>query len=693
MEQTRPSDGRRKVAVLGGGTGALFAVLAITAQADWRDHYDITIYQVGWRLGGKGASSRDAGHRFRNEEHGLHILGGFYHNGFRWLRDAYREWGVIDPQFAIAFGDAFFKQNSFTLQEKAGSAWQQIRMLFPPDDRVPGLDPSDPDLGAVIRRILAGVRDCLGKLFGDPAEDTAAAKSVFDGLDQPIAAAGAAFSEAFSDFWQTGASSDHVDLAADVLVLVLEKLRDMLLVAESLSAIFSDDSTSPRKPDPLVLMEIATIIAIGLLRDRVYRLGYDAIEDFELREWGRRHGATERILESAYQRAGYDFVFGFAGGITDPPNYSMSAGVAMRWGVRMMLTWHGALFWHMAGGMGEIVFAPLYAVLRARGVRFAFFHRVRRLCLEDGQPLVQAVEFDVQASLKDEASSYEPLIPHGNRRVWPTRPNYDQLVDGETLQAWGDDLECLWTPRRNEKKRRLERGRDFDLVVLGISVGALPEICAELGDRIPKWKTMLAAARTIPAAGVQVWSLPTTADLGWKGPRPGLVTAYGQPFSTWADMSFLLKLENSEDGVWPQHLSYFCAPIERLTPQDDKPGSSFPKDEAARVRSCFEAWLPKHLPYLLPDAMEGGRPAPDYLWDMTIRANVSPSDHYVLSPPGGRLKRLHAGNSHVENLYLAGDWTRTGLDAGCFEAAVMSGLQCAAALTGREIEVHAGEAP
>ena len=42
---------------------------------------EVTVYQRGWRLGGKGASSR--GPNGRIEEHGLHVWLGFYDNAFR----------------------------------------------------------------------------------------------------------------------------------------------------------------------------------------------------------------------------------------------------------------------------------------------------------------------------------------------------------------------------------------------------------------------------------------------------------------------------------------------------------------------------------------------------------------------------------------------------------------------------------
>src|SRR5437764_13866891 len=64
---------KQKIAVLGGGIGALSALYAITSQDSWADRYDITVYQVGWRLGGKGATGRDRQRADRILEHGYHM--------------------------------------------------------------------------------------------------------------------------------------------------------------------------------------------------------------------------------------------------------------------------------------------------------------------------------------------------------------------------------------------------------------------------------------------------------------------------------------------------------------------------------------------------------------------------------------------------------------------------------------------
>ena len=68
--------------------------------------YEITIYQTGFRLGGKGASGRGPADRI--EEHGLHLWMGFYENAFRMMRECYAELDRDPRTCPIAsFHDAF----------------------------------------------------------------------------------------------------------------------------------------------------------------------------------------------------------------------------------------------------------------------------------------------------------------------------------------------------------------------------------------------------------------------------------------------------------------------------------------------------------------------------------------------------------------------------------------------------------
>src|SRR5437773_7559132 len=88
---TPPPQPKRKIAVLGGGVGALTTAFELTNDPGWQDRYEITVYQMGWRLGGKCASSHNPEYGQRIEEHGLHIWLGFYENSFRIIRRCYEE--------------------------------------------------------------------------------------------------------------------------------------------------------------------------------------------------------------------------------------------------------------------------------------------------------------------------------------------------------------------------------------------------------------------------------------------------------------------------------------------------------------------------------------------------------------------------------------------------------------------------
>jgi uncharacterized protein with NAD-binding domain and iron-sulfur cluster len=52
---------------------------------------DVTIFQMGGRLGGKGASGRNPDRGYRIEEHGLHLWLGYYENAFGMVRECFKE--------------------------------------------------------------------------------------------------------------------------------------------------------------------------------------------------------------------------------------------------------------------------------------------------------------------------------------------------------------------------------------------------------------------------------------------------------------------------------------------------------------------------------------------------------------------------------------------------------------------------
>jgi uncharacterized protein with NAD-binding domain and iron-sulfur cluster len=49
---------KTKIAILGGGMAGLSAAYQLSRTQALRDRYQVTIYQLGWRLGGKAATAR-----------------------------------------------------------------------------------------------------------------------------------------------------------------------------------------------------------------------------------------------------------------------------------------------------------------------------------------------------------------------------------------------------------------------------------------------------------------------------------------------------------------------------------------------------------------------------------------------------------------------------------------------------------
>ena len=137
-----------KVAILGGGPSALAAAWELT-NPDQNNAYDVTIHQLGWRLGGKCASGRDRNNHNRVEEHGLHVFFGYYDNAFEVLRAVYDERAkVADSKYKTIF-DALEASDHMAVAEqgfgKNPGDWNTWAFTAP---RMPGLpgEGADPDL-------------------------------------------------------------------------------------------------------------------------------------------------------------------------------------------------------------------------------------------------------------------------------------------------------------------------------------------------------------------------------------------------------------------------------------------------------------------------------------------------------------------------------------------------------------------
>ena len=117
---------KRRIVIIGGGMAGLAAAFDLTRTKALQDQFDVTIYQLGWRLGGKAASGRLPDGRI--VEHGLHVWFGCYENAFELVRAAYGEW-ISDEKQAITQWEQAFEKQRFTvigsgdLADFAGISW------------------------------------------------------------------------------------------------------------------------------------------------------------------------------------------------------------------------------------------------------------------------------------------------------------------------------------------------------------------------------------------------------------------------------------------------------------------------------------------------------------------------------------------------------------------------------------------
>jgi uncharacterized protein with NAD-binding domain and iron-sulfur cluster len=684
-----------RVAIVGGGCAAIAAAFELT-RPEHEGRYDVTVYQLGWRLGGKGASGR--GPAGRIEEHGLHVWMGWYENAFRLVRECYAEL-ARDPRVCpIAdWRDAFAPAPLVGVAEHDGDGWTIWKSVLPPTEGLPGDSPRDGERWTV-REYLVRTVNLLRQLFqavagpaatavrqgGDAAPDT-----VLGGIARLLEYGEIA---SLAGLVQATALLEIVmgSLARYPENLVLRFLDAIATNARAILEARLESEPALRRIWDVIDVTLATVrgeIRFGIVADP---RGFDVIEQYDCREWLLLNGASERSVNSGFVRALYDLGFSYEDGDATRPR--VSAGQAVRGVVRAFFTYRGAFFWKMQAGMGDVVFAPFYEVLRRRGVRFRFFHRLTNVALAPPteSPHVAALEFDVQAEIVD-GRDYAPLIDVGGLPCWPSVPDWRQLADGVRLELEGREFESHWD-RRRAGVRTLRVGDDFDLVVLGVGLGTIPEVCGELVARDPRWRAMVDHVKTVATQAFQIWLGADMKELGWAD-GPVTLAGFVEPFDTWADMRHLLPREH-----WtrpPRALAYFC----NVLPDDDVPlarrDPAWAAAQRERVRASAVRFLDEDVVHLWPYAVDrGGR----FRWNLLVdpadggeigkarfatqfwTANVNPSDRYTLSLPGSSAYRISPLDRTYDNLTIAGDWTDCGFNAGCVEAAMISGRLAAHAI-------------
>jgi uncharacterized protein with NAD-binding domain and iron-sulfur cluster len=715
-----------RIAILGGGVGSVTAAVHLSEEG-WKERFgSITLYQQGWRLGGKGASGR--GRQQRIEEHGLHIWFGFYENAFRMLHRCHQELDAkatpAVPRWSLPFKsveESFLRCGDICLTDYDGCGWKLwIADFFDEDDDRPWVDPPAEDgdrewgVAHYLVRCLRLAADMSWSLVRSDAgleivaAPAAEARRGVAYLDEAVQGAVAlltgdirrlldAAAEAIDDLVEEGFDQPFVLDALGVVVTSLD------LVVDFLRRRYDD---VVRSSDALrrawYVVDILIAIVRGVIDDGVIEEdSFAVIDDVDFRDWLLDHGAARDSVDCALVRAVvYDLAFAYEGG--DPQRPSCGAGTALRGLLRTFFDYRGSLMWKMNAGMGDVVFAPLYELLVKRGVDVRFFHRVEDVRTAEGE--IVEIEIDLQAELPEDVDPrvYLGLAPAGGppaaaaangAGVWPASPAEilkHKTSPGVTLP--GDVYESWYAPRTAAKAKTtvLRKGAEtdgFEAVVFGLPISCVPNVAPELMAQ-QRWKAAVDHLKTVPTQAMQLWLNKPADALGDVDPGT-VVGGFVEPYDTWADMPHLVPAEKVGDSAT---VAYFCNVLADSQPL---PARGAADDWLALQRELVRAQALRFLRYdiatLWPNAFDPVKR--DFRWELLVdpdggageerlkrqylRANVEPSERYVLSVPGSSAHRIPPDQTGFANLYAVGDWTSCILDAGCVEAAVISGMLAA----------------
>lgn len=721
---------KKKITVLGGGMAALSAVHELTDYPGWQDHYDITVYQTGWRLGGKTSTGR--GQNNRIEEHGIHILQGWYDTTFRLLREVYKERKeknlAPDSPLQDLFKDGLQRNNSTLMTDfdPVKGKWTNWPLIFPEMEELPG----DGEPLSTWELIEKGIAMMLEIALGSPYRKgiNPISKWILDHYfpsnseEEPAQVKRKSLLEKIIGFFISAkteieqSQKEKYDSLVESMGITHDKnesaayrkLSKALKVLSKIVALIESKERKLMEKSP-ALKRINLMIAFayynlkGILED-VYdpatdKFDFNRINDLDYREWLTKHGASEWVIFSVVVRFFYTGTFA---NLVNEKGGAIAAGTALFFFTKS-IGFKGSFVFQFVYGTGDVMVMPLYEVLKNRGVEFKFFHEIQQVHYSD-TGTIEKISFAEQVKLN--VPSYDPVKMIGKLSTWPSEPNYDQLDPeyAKKLIEGKVNLEDPWKNWSNYEEGVLQLGVDFDEIILGIPIGTLKSICSEIIEKESKWQLMTDHVLTTPTQSAQLWFLPKLKELGfdlaaWGLPEEGgapNVVVYQNPMYSWLDSSLVLPNEDWPSGQKPEFLSYFTGPLTLRSPLPPFSEHGFQKREQDRLIDSFEQWLndnsgwfwpkgttenyPQGLDFQLLADPENNKEGFKRFANQFFRANVRPTDHYTLSVPKSYRYRLKADQSGFDNMFLCGDWIDFGGNVGYIDGTIQSGLQAGQAL-------------
>ncbi len=639
---------RKRVVVLGGGPASCAAAFYLAKTG----RYDITMYTLGHRLGGKCAAGRNPDAANRIEEHGLHAFVGFYNNAMRTVREVYEQAELPlsrgEPPWTVEklargegpVAEAFEGTNATGLMGRWRDAqgkfhWRYFTTSTELNDSMPGIVPHDGHDGPqgfaramkitferavtharVLRKWDDVKNDPLRRTYEQEEPDffdrlLDRVENRFERTVQLEEWALYKFLERVLTYFEKY-TYEEISRAIEANTTIIRGVTRMLKRLRQVARWrFADKiHVDPDRWFEWSGLDLMLTIAIGVLTERV--IHFDQLDGVDLCQWLRVHGISPGNDRSPIVLATYDTLF--ATGSSEPirPD-DLAAGVGLRWFL-LLMDYRGFQAYEFRYSCPQTLFTPYYKALRSLGVDVRFFHRVEQLRVErrDGVRRLTGVRLRKQATVKGGPGAYDPFhlppIPGNPEHLppWPDRPDYAQLEEGERLRE--HDLENAWTRWPGAGEIELRQGEDFDLCVCGISLGALPPVVGDLIERTSEaycepWARMIGGMETVQTVSLQLWMERPEALLYTLPDRPdvprtrGLLTEYEPPQPSLGNFTHLLECEGWEGDsrieTPPAYLAYHTGALASGHPLEGHPATDhdFPVRVDADWRRRAKHWL------------------------------------------------------------------------------------------------------
>jgi len=687
--------------ILGGGPSGLSAAFHLTSpqdNPDWASRYKVVVHQLGWRLGGKGATGRSAKRAWRVEEHGIHLFGNMYSNSLHMLNKTLIELSDSRTMQTELLPSDFQLNTDFY-----DGRWHGFSGGLPHNDEDPWEHGAVADLSGLMQSMARTVKGILDSqelpIPGHVAPATGDSTSAVNFITEQLGSAAALPISQTIDMLGS-IMSGAIDRGVAHLIEILEKLLSDLKSAMSEAA-----HASEKLRWVFVQIDLLYTSMKGALADDVFSAGIDVIDNVDYRTWLTSHGAADVTMQSSLLQAIPNTCMQYPNGDTTVLP-QMAASAYLTFILRQVVAPGDAAYFFKVG-TGDTVILPIYQALVKRGVTFEFFHKVKDLIPNTSGTRIESIDFEIQATTKS-GGAYDPLTPMPNGDlVWPSEPNYDQLVEGNQLQPnpanndEGINLESWWADWTGSSQSLLLGPEDQVVVALPPQAQRFSCGSALAGDA--KWSTMIDEVKTTPTQALQIWLTKSLAELGWRDldkTNRWLGPCYTNPISAFGDFSETIHHEVWPAAGKPEGLIYFCGALQDPETVPDFSDHDFPKQQRQRVRDMSAQYL-RQLGGLLPGAGNGQLDANSLDFSLLAcydeatagvgenrvdqqyyRANIDPNERYTVSAPGTLQFRLKAWESSYSNVALSSDAIYTGFNIGSFEGSVMSGMLASLAVSG-----------